>query len=206
MDIDVEVIIEECIEIIKAKEVDKFDTAVLKIREHGAHAYELLCLALKHADEFESMYLTHAVISIGEDILPHILKILPELGGVSKSYVIAALGDIKSGDIERAVDITVHNNYAHGGVADINPYYKILEKETGSLSGEGLKFGGEWADNLYDKQVADIVHNVTGAKVEKLDMRLPIEGGNELTNWKTDFGEQLKQEGIKRGENVFSNL
>jgi HEAT repeat protein len=96
MDIDVEVIIEECIEIIKAKEVDKFDTAVLKIREHGAHAYELLCLALKHADEFESMYLTHAVISIGEDILPHILKILPELGGVSKSYVIAALGEIKS--------------------------------------------------------------------------------------------------------------
>src|SRR3989344_3598156 len=56
------------------------------------------------------------------------------------------------------------------GLAD-----KIMGKETGTLSGEGLKFGGEWANNLYDKQVADIVRNVTGAKIEKLDMGLPID-------------------------------
>src|SRR3990167_576610 len=55
------------------------------------------------------------------------------------------------------------------GLAD-----KIMEKEGGTLSGEGLKFGGEWANNLYDKQVADIVRNTTGAKIEKLDMGLPI--------------------------------
>jgi HEAT repeat protein len=103
MDIDVEVIIEECIEIIKAKEVDKFDSAVLKIKEYGPHAYELLCLALKQADEFESMYLTNAVISIGEDILPYLLKTLPVLGGVSKSYVVAALGEIKSRAVIEAV-------------------------------------------------------------------------------------------------------
>lgn len=99
MDIDLEVKIEECIEIIKAKEVDKFDRAVLMIKEYGPHAYELLCLALKQADEFESMYLTNAFISIGDEILPYILKILPELGGVSKSYVIAALGEMKGRDI-----------------------------------------------------------------------------------------------------------
>ncbi len=96
MDIDLEIIIEECIEIIKAKEVDKFDSAVLKIKECGPHAFELLCLSFKQADEFESMYLTNAVISIGADILPYILKILPSLGGVAKSYVVAALGEIKS--------------------------------------------------------------------------------------------------------------
>lgn len=103
MDIDVEVIIEECIEIIKAKEVDKFDSAVLKIKQYGPHAYELLCLALKQADEFESMYLTNAVISIGADILPYLLKTLPALGGVAKSYVVAALGEIKSRAVIEAV-------------------------------------------------------------------------------------------------------
>jgi len=55
------------------------------------------------------------------------------------------------------------------GLAD-----KIMEKEIGTLSGEGLKFGGEWAENLYDKQVGNIVSDLTGAKVEKLDLGLPI--------------------------------
>jgi hypothetical protein len=50
-----------------------------------------------------------------------------------------------------------------------------MEKESGTLSGEGLKFGGEWANNLYDKQVGNIVSDLTGAKVEKLDLGLPIE-------------------------------
>jgi hypothetical protein len=56
------------------------------------------------------------------------------------------------------------------GLAD-----KVMSGEKGSLSGEGLKFGGEWANNLYDKQVGNIVSDLTGAKVEKLDMGLPIE-------------------------------
>ena len=56
------------------------------------------------------------------------------------------------------------------GLAD-----SIMAKESGTLSGEGLKFGGEWANNLYDKQVGNIVKDLTGAKVEVLDMGLPIE-------------------------------
>jgi hypothetical protein len=56
------------------------------------------------------------------------------------------------------------------GLAD-----KIMGKKTGKLSGEGLSFGGEWADNLYSKQVKNIVEDVTGGKVEKIDMGLPVE-------------------------------
>lgn len=49
---------------------------------------------------------------------------------------------------------------------------KIMAKEEGNLSGEGLSFGGEWAKNLYDKQVKNIVEDLTGGKVEVLDMGL----------------------------------
>lgn len=55
---------------------------------------------------------------------------------------------------------------------------KIMTSEKGKLSGEGLNIGGEWANNLYDKQVKDIVEKVTGGKVEVLDMGLPVEKGN----------------------------
>jgi hypothetical protein len=61
------------------------------------------------------------------------------------------------------------------GLAD-----KIMEKESGTLSGEGLKFGGEWANNLYDKQVGNIVKDLTGAKVETLDLGLPIDGSKKV--------------------------
>jgi hypothetical protein len=56
------------------------------------------------------------------------------------------------------------------GLAD-----SIMGKDKGSLSGEGLKFGGEWATNLYDKQVGNIVSDLTGAKVIEMDMGLPVE-------------------------------
>lgn len=56
------------------------------------------------------------------------------------------------------------------GLAD-----SIMSKESGTLSGDGLKFGGEWANTLYDKQVKNIVEDVTGGKVESLDMGLPVE-------------------------------
>jgi hypothetical protein len=55
------------------------------------------------------------------------------------------------------------------GLAD-----KIMEKESGTLSGEGLSFGGEWAKNLYDNQVKNIVEDLTGKKVEVIDLGLPI--------------------------------
>lgn len=55
------------------------------------------------------------------------------------------------------------------GLAD-----KIMGEETGTLSGEGLKFGGEWANNLYDKQVKSIVEKLTGGKVEVIDLGMNI--------------------------------
>ena len=85
------------------------------------------------------------------------------------------------------------------GLAD-----KIMEKESGTLSGEGLKFGGEWANNLYDKQVADIVHNVTGAKVEKLDMGLPIgdKGDSFWVDGRGVEGVQITPSMLKVGKEI----
>jgi hypothetical protein len=55
------------------------------------------------------------------------------------------------------------------GLAD-----KLMSKMSGDLSGDGLKFGGEWAGNLYDKQVKNIVEDLTGGKVQKMDLGLPV--------------------------------
>lgn len=60
------------------------------------------------------------------------------------------------------------------GIAD-----KIMSGESGNLSGEGLRFGGEWADNLYDKQVKNIVEDLTGGKVEMIDLKLPDSTGQQ---------------------------
>lgn len=85
------------------------------------------------------------------------------------------------------------------GLAD-----SIMSKESGTLSGEGLKFGGEWANNLYDKQVGNIVSDLTGAKVEKLDLGLPIEKQqNQIRNW--DTNSFLKIEDIKNGQKISVN-
>jgi hypothetical protein len=51
---------------------------------------------------------------------------------------------------------------------------KIIAKSDGTLSGESLNIGGEWAYNLYDRQVKNIVEDVTGGKVENLDLGLSI--------------------------------
>jgi hypothetical protein len=76
------------------------------------------------------------------------------------------------------------------GLAD-----KIMEKPQGELSGEGLQFGGEWAKNLYDKQVANIVKDLTGATPQEIDMGLPIEKAEEQT---FDIStETITQQGIE---------
>jgi len=49
---------------------------------------------------------------------------------------------------------------------------KILASNGGDLSGEGLNIGGEWANNLYDRQVKNIVEQLTGQKVEMI--KIPI--------------------------------
>jgi len=82
------------------------------------------------------------------------------------------------------------------GLAD-----KIMEKKSGTLSGEGLKFGGEWASNLYDKQIPNIVKDLTGGKVEVLDLGLPIEKGQTrfIQQSGRDVGGVLSQGDLKVG-------
>jgi len=86
------------------------------------------------------------------------------------------------------------------GLAD-----SIMAKPSGTLSGEGLKFGGEWATNLYDKQIKNIVEDVTGGKVVKLDMGLPIEKSAE--RWITPARgglptRMIKPEDLKVGKEI----
>jgi len=84
------------------------------------------------------------------------------------------------------------------GLAD-----KIMADETGKLSGEGLKFGGEWAVNLYDKQVKNIVEKLTGEKVEVIDLGLPIEKGQtDLFIQKPGGKVRLEIEDLKVGEEI----
>lgn len=80
------------------------------------------------------------------------------------------------------------------GLAD-----SIMSKESGTLSGEGLKFGGEWANNLYDKQIKNIVEDVTGGKVEVLDMGLPIQ---KTEQWFTKDFQFLYPKQLKVGKEV----
>lgn len=82
------------------------------------------------------------------------------------------------------------------GLAD-----KIMGQEKGTLSGEGLQFGGEWAKNLYDKQVKNIVEDVTGAKVETIDLGLPVEKNTTkfILQGGKDAGGTLTEGALKPG-------
>lgn len=86
------------------------------------------------------------------------------------------------------------------GLAD-----KIMAEDTGTLSGEGLKFGGEWASNLYDKQVKSIVEDLTGQKVEMIDMGLPIDKVKQNFYIVKNNGKDispLTKDGIKLGQKI----
>jgi len=78
------------------------------------------------------------------------------------------------------------------GLAD-----KIMADEAGTLAGDGLKFGGEWANTLYDKQVGNIVKDLTGAKVEMMDMGLPIEHSRNQGRWIDPRNSFETRSGIK---------
>lgn len=80
---------------------------------------------------------------------------------------------------------------------------KIMASPEGKLEGEGLNIGGEWATNLYDRQVRTIVENLTGQKVEMLDMGLPVEkdgGANwyqNINNRRVDIGLEITNKEFK---------
>lgn len=79
------------------------------------------------------------------------------------------------------------------GLAD-----KIMADETGKLSGDGLKFGGEWANALYDRQVPNIVKDLTGAKAEIMDMGLPSSPKRDVFQV-GDSSKDLTTEHLKKG-------
>jgi len=85
------------------------------------------------------------------------------------------------------------------GLAD-----KIMADESGKLSGDGLKFGGEWANTLYDKQVGNIVKDLTGAKIEMMDMGLPIDKATTLKVFKSGSApKDMTIADIKVGNQVY---
>lgn len=105
------------------------------------------------------------------------------------------------------------NSFAGKNIADVVPKEiskKILTEPSGDLAGEGLNIGGEWAKNLYDKQVKNIVEKLTGSKVEILDMQLADKSrtrfysidehrgqnlmGSELTNSQIKVGKKIRNE------------
>jgi hypothetical protein len=82
------------------------------------------------------------------------------------------------------------------GLAD-----KIMADKKGTLSGDGLFFGGEWAKNLYDRQVRDIVKKLTGAEVKTVDMGLGT--GGKRDKLFTMDGDEIKPDTkIKVGTEV----
>ena len=83
-----------------------------------------------------------------------------------------------------------------------------MSKESGNLSEEGLKFGGEWAISLYDIQAKKIVEELTGGKVEMIDLGLPVDKAKNNLMLKTkDFADlrNLKQSDLKVGVEVLDS-
>jgi hypothetical protein len=80
---------------------------------------------------------------------------------------------------------------------------KIAKQSEGNLSGEGLKIGGEWANNLYDRQLPNIIEKLTGQKAEIVDLDLPVDTRNDEGFWKTITNgvskERITPENVKPG-------
>jgi hypothetical protein len=85
---------------------------------------------------------------------------------------------------------------------------KILAEPRGILSGEGLNVGGEWAKNLYDKEVKNIVEDLTNGKVETIDMGLEngAKGERFLYNGTQDnvmAGDRVTSKTLKVGQDIY---
>ena len=77
---------------------------------------------------------------------------------------------------------------------------KILDADNigGEFSGGDLKVGGEWAKNLYDKQIPSILKDLTGGKIEVADMSDKRREDNLSTNKRKALQnlERLVDEGV----------
>lgn len=80
---------------------------------------------------------------------------------------------------------------------------KILSDKDGKgkLEGEGLNVGGEWANNLYDREVGNTLKKLTGQEVEKLDLGLPKDN-KEKEDFVWDDGERLSPDTLNNKYNI----
>lgn len=103
------------------------------------------------------------------------IDLIPKQGGGNITFDVDKTGKVinaNKGDFEgKRLDEVLGK-----GMAD-----SIMSKKSGTLEGEGLNFGGEWAHNLYDKQVRDIVKKLTGAEVKQADMGLSLGKNDHFT-------------------------
>lgn len=88
------------------------------------------------------------------------------------------------------------------GLAD-----NIMSKSNGKLEGDGLNIGGEWANNLYDRQVRDIVKKLTGAKIEEVDLGLTSalpDAWKVVNEYRGEYqlGELVSKKNLKVGMRV----
>ena len=95
------------------------------------------------------------------------IKIKPKTGGYLNLKVEPETGNVNSAPASMNAIGKDLSDVIGKSIAE-----KIMSESEGNLSGNGLNIGGEWAKNLYDRQVKVIVEKITGAKVETLDMGL----------------------------------
>lgn len=81
---------------------------------------------------------------------------------------------------------------------------EVMKSDEGSLVGDQLNVGGEWARNLYDKQFKNIIEDLTGGKVKMIDMGLPVGQGEAIFTYKTASGnyKPLTKDKLKPGLQV----
>ena len=78
---------------------------------------------------------------------------------------------------------------------------KILHSNDGELKKEGLEIGGEWAKNLYDKQIPNIIKDVTGQNVENINMDIKrgLRDWREIKRYEDGGMMPIKEAGLKEG-------
>lgn len=76
---------------------------------------------------------------------------------------------------------------------------RIANESSGNLTGEGLKIGGEWANNLYDRQLPNIIEKLTGQKAEVINLGLPTNARIDKNYFLPD-GNVFTRSKIKPGQ------
>lgn len=124
-------------------------------------------------------------------------------------YVKTETGIIKS------ADLGAPNDWKGKHLSDVvgkDIAEKILKDKDGRLAGEGLKIGGTWATNLYDKTIPNFLNKYGkkwGAKVESTEIvRFPglVEHNPDAAYTKVHYlpiTEQMKQSVLFEGQPMF---